>query len=84
MTYVTWSRIEAINVQNMPELAFQPVKVELSQGDAMLFVKFQKHHALISLLESMQAFDITNGSVEIHFDNLGRIGSIDKHQHYRL
>lgn len=55
----------------------------LTDREAVLFVQFQKHISLIGLLESVGAFDVKSGSVTIHFDAMGQIGSVDKHQHFR-
>lgn len=57
--------------------------VSLTSAEANLFVTFQKHFSLIQLLESIGAFNVKSGSVTIHFNALGQIGSIDKQQHYR-
>ena len=57
--------------------------IYLNPVDVEVFKNFQKHHALIGLLDSIGAFDIKSGSVTIHFDSLGNIGSVDKHQHYK-
>ena len=58
------------------------VAIQLSPIDAKLFLKFQKHHALIGLLESIGAFDLKDGSIKIHFDHIGQIRAIDKHESY--
>lgn len=58
--------------------------VELSPADAALFIAFQKRYAFMQLLESIGAFDIRSGSITIHFDNLGGVGSVDTNRHYRL
>lgn len=60
------------------------VKIELSEADARLFIAFQKRYAFTKLLEEMGAFDIKNGSIEVHFGNMGEIAKIDIHSHYRL
>lgn len=57
--------------------------IELSPEDALLFVAFQKRHAFMAALEAISAFDIKSGSLTVHFDALGGIGSMDVHQHYR-
>ncbi len=49
----------------------------------MAFAKFQKHYSLVQLLESLGVFSIVNGSVEIHFDSIGNIGSVDIRRHFR-
>lgn len=58
--------------------------IQLTDADAKLFIQFQKRHALMELLESLGAFDLKSGYVSIHFDNLGGIGSVDVHKHYRV
>lgn len=55
----------------------------LSEKDVKVFKDFQRHYALIGLLESLGVFDMTSGSVEIHFDSWGKIGHIEVHRHYR-
>lgn len=57
--------------------------VYLSPDDVLAFTKFQRHYALIGLLESLGVFDIVSGSAEIHFDSQGNIGSVDIKRHYR-
>lgn len=58
--------------------------VYLSPEEAVLFVQFQKRFTFMKLLESLGAFDLKSGSIEIHFANTGEIGSIDIHRHIRL
>jgi hypothetical protein len=60
------------------------VVVNLTDTEAQLFIKFQKHFALINILEGMKAFDIKNGSVTIHFDSQGKIGVIEKNESFRV
>lgn len=57
--------------------------VYLSNEEALLFIEFQKRYAFMKLLESIGAFQIRSGSVTIHFDALGGIGSVDKQEHYK-
>lgn len=57
--------------------------VELTPEDAVLFLQFQKRYAFMKLLESIGAFDLKSGSIEVHFTNIGEIGSIDVHRHLR-
>lgn len=56
----------------------------LTDEQAKQFIIFQKRYALFGLLESIGAFDIRGGSVEVHFSKLGEISGIDKHEHYRV
>jgi len=58
------------------------VKIELTPYEAESFVRFQKHRALVELLESIGAFDVKGGSISIHFSHLGEIVGVDKHEHY--
>lgn len=60
------------------------IKIELSEQDAKLFVEYQKRYSFMQLLESINAFDIRNGSVTIHFNAEGGIGSVEKQQHFKL
>jgi len=60
----------------------ESVIIELSPLEAQTFITFQKHRALIGLLESIKAFDIRSGSVTIHFSRLGEIVSVEKHEHF--
>lgn len=55
----------------------------LTKEEALLFVAFQKRYAFFRLLETLKVFELKSGSVEIHFDNLGGIGSVDIHQHFK-
>lgn len=57
--------------------------VQLSPEDALTFIAFQKHYAFIKLMESLGVFAITSGSVEVHFDGMGQIGSVDVRRHFR-
>lgn len=56
--------------------------IELTTIEAQSFVQFQKHRALIGLLESIKAFDVKNGSVTVHFSRLGEIVSVEKNEHF--
>ncbi len=58
--------------------------VNMTEDEARLFVAFQKRRVFMELLESVDAFSIKGGSITIHFDNLGGVGSVDVHRHYRL
>lgn len=58
--------------------------VQLTPEEAKLFIEFQKRYAFMQLLESVDAFNIKEGSIEVRFDNLGGIGSMEIRKHYRL
>lgn len=55
----------------------------LTPDEALAYATFQKHHALIRLLDGLGVFDIRSGSCEIHFNSMGGIGSVDVRRHYR-
>lgn len=59
------------------------IPVFLTEDDAKQFVSFQKHRALIGLLESIKAFDVKAGSVTIHFGSEGEIKTVEKHEFFR-
>lgn len=61
----------------------QKTIVYLSEDECRQFIVFQKHRALIGLLESIGAFNIVDGSVRIHFGKMGRIVGVDKQEHYQ-
>ena len=56
--------------------------VYLTEHEAQMFLNFQKHYALIGLLESIKAFDIKGGNITIHFNKLGQIQSVDKKEFF--
>ncbi len=60
------------------------IKIEITEEDAKLFTEFQRRYIFMKMLESVDAFEIKNGSVTIHFNNLGEVGSIDVNKHLRL
>ena len=62
----------------------QVIAVNLNEHDAELFLKFQKHFALIDMLEQVGAFNIRDGSIRIHFNHQGDIGVIEKQETFRL
>lgn len=67
----------------MIEISIEKTPVYLTPDECEQFVIFQKHRALIGLLDSIGAFNITNGSIRIHFGSLGRIVGLDKQEHYK-
>lgn len=59
------------------------IPVFLTEIEAQSFIEFQKHRALIGLLQSIKAFDIRQGSVTINFDPQGKISSVQKNEEFR-
>lgn len=59
-------------------------RVDLTETEAKLFIKYQKYHAFMTLLESVGAFDLRSGSIFIHFDSQGEIGSVEVKKFYKL
>lgn len=51
--------------------------IEITEQEAKLFVMMQ-------LLQSLGVFDIKSGSVTIHFDKDGKIGSVDINKTYKV
>lgn len=58
--------------------------IYLTDIEARQFIDFQKHYTLIGLLESLNVFNLKNGSCEIHFNSLGEIKGINIHTHYSV
>lgn len=58
------------------------ITVELTEFDAKLFMQFQKRYVFIKLLESLGVFDVTTGSITIHFGPKGEIGKVEVHKNY--
>lgn len=56
----------------------------LTQDEVEQFILFQKRRAFMGLLESMGAFNIKDGSITIHFNHMGEIKTVDKHEVYRI
>lgn len=78
MTCSMACRLAAFSMNNPTSTA-----IYLTEEEALHFVQFQKHYALIRLLESIDAFAMKNGSITIHFDSLGRIALVDKKEQFR-
>jgi len=55
----------------------------LTNEEAVRFVKFQKFYFLVKALEDMNVNDLKNGSLTIHFDNLGRIRLVERNESFR-
>jgi fructose-1,6-bisphosphatase len=62
----------------------QTVPIYLTQEEARLFLKFQKHFKLFELLEEKKAFEIKHGTVTIDFNGDGDIKGIFTKQFYPL
>ncbi len=60
------------------------INIQLTDNEAKAFVRFQKHRALIEMLEKLGVFDLHNGSCEIHFNSFGAIVGVDKHEFVRV
>lgn len=53
--------------------------IELTDKDAEYFLLFREHQDNIEVMLKAGVFDMRRGSVEMHFDNEGRIGVITGH-----
>jgi hypothetical protein len=57
--------------------------VELTPEAATLFIEFQRRYSIIEALEKLHVFDIRGGSFTVHFDSLGRVGTIEKQEFFK-
>lgn len=64
----------------MPELILVQFTPEQAKEAALL----NKHYAFIKLLESLDVFSLKKATLTINFDEVGSIGSIDIHKHYKV
>jgi hypothetical protein len=53
--------------------------IMLTDTEAASFLEWQRNKALFDLLVETGVFSVKNGSVELHFDSLSRLKSIDAH-----
>lgn len=53
--------------------------VELTDEEAHSFLEWRRNQENWDILEKSGVFRISNGSAEIHFNNLGLISSVDTH-----
>lgn len=59
------------------------VTIILDTTEAGKFKLFQKYFVAFSLLESVGAFNIKNGSITLDFDSFGQIRSVRKEEMFR-
>ncbi len=57
----------------------EQITVFLTTPEAELFKSYQQYHLTFKLLCEKGVFDIKNGSAVIHFDSLGYIQKIERH-----
>ncbi len=55
------------------------ITIFLTPPDAELFKSYQEFHQTFALLCKSGVFDIKSGSATIHFDNLGVIQKVERH-----
>jgi len=67
----------------MTTLKSKPTMVALTKEEAALFIEFQKRYAFMQMLDSLDVFDIRNGSITVNFDSMGGISTVIKNQVYR-
>lgn len=58
--------------------------IYVTPEEARLFIEFQKRYAFIKLMESLGVFDVTTGSVIVHFNAKGEIGKVEVNKSYTL
>lgn len=66
-----------------PRIVLPTTAIYITEEEAKRFVTFQKHYALIGLLDSLGAFDIKSGSIKINFNDKGMVSTIEKNEVYR-
>jgi hypothetical protein len=44
----------------------------------------EKRYAFMRMLESIGAFTLKNGNITIHFDNLGCVAKVEKHEAFKV
>lgn len=68
----------------MQAVIIEKTPVYLTDEECQQFIKFQKHRALIGLLDSIGFFTLKSGSIQIHIDSNGKIAGVEKMEHYRV
>ncbi len=58
--------------------------VIMTEEEARLFILFQKHHKFMELMEASGGFNVSGGSVTIHFTNTGEVGSFDVNRRFKV
>lgn len=58
------------------------VTVVMSEEDAGLFLRFRKFQSAIEMLDREGIVDMKNGSVSLHYDQLGTIRSVEVVRRY--
>lgn len=63
----------------------EPTNITIFATDqtAQQFLTFQEHFDVFQALEKYNAFEIKSGYATLHFDSLGRVGSVDIFRHYK-
>lgn len=54
------------------------VTIILNEEEAKKFILFQKHYNNFSLMVEKGVFDVKNGSISLHFDNMGVLQIIQR------
>ncbi len=60
------------------------IAIYISTEEAKLFRQFQQHLKLFEVLSGADVFSIKGGSCTIHFDNTGKVGSLDVNRRYKI
>lgn len=68
----------------MQTVLIEKTPVYLTEEECQQFITFQKHRALIGVLDSVGFFQLKSGSVTIHMDSNGKIAGVEKVNHYRI
>lgn len=54
-------------------------RLDLTDQEALEFIEWRKHQDNFALILASGIMDIKEGSAEIHFDGMGRVGAIKAH-----
>jgi hypothetical protein len=60
------------------------VPVFLTEEESKRFISFQKRYAFVGFLESINAFDMRDTSLTLHFDHYGQIKTVEKKETYHI
>lgn len=60
------------------EPKIEEIPIYMLPDDAKLFLEFQRHYALFSLLSEKRVFDQKGAAITLHFDNKGVLRTVTR------
>lgn len=60
------------------------IPIFLSEEEARRFILFNKYYKVVCALEDLGMEALKNGSVTIHFDNIGKMRSVEKKEQWNF